>query len=133
MDQMYEDKLEGKISEEFWQRKQSDYREQERLLEAQLSSTQNAISQDNILTVERVFELANKAHSLYLTRNSVERGQLLKSVLLNCATDGASLTPTYRKPFDLIFQRAKTDDWSGREDLNLRPPGPETTTEMLSH
>src|SRR5438270_2815387 len=133
MDQMYEDKLEGKISEEFWQRKQSDYREQERLLEAQLSSTQNAISQDNILTVERVFELANKAHSLYPTRNSAERGQLLKSVLLNCVTDGASLTPTYRKPFDLIFQRAKTDDWSGREDLNLRPPGPETTTEMLSH
>ena len=24
-------------------------------------------------------------------------------------------------------------DWSGREDLNLRPPGPETTTETLSH
>src|SRR5207237_7209479 len=63
MDQMYEDKLEGKISEEFWQRKQSEYREQERLLEAQLSSTQNAISQDNILNVERDFELTNKAHS----------------------------------------------------------------------
>jgi hypothetical protein len=45
MDQMYEDKLEGKISEEFWQRKQSEYREQERLLEAQLSSIQKAVSQ----------------------------------------------------------------------------------------
>ena len=33
--------------------------------------------------------------------------------------------PTYRKPFDVIFQRAKNEDWSGREDLNLRPPGPE--------
>ena len=31
----------------------------------------------------------------------------------------------YRKPFDLIFERAKNEDWSGREDLNLRPPGPE--------
>ena len=68
-----------------------------------------------------VFELANKAHFLYLTRNSAERGQLLKSVLLNCATDGVSLSPTYRKPFDLIFERAKTENWSGREDLNLVP------------
>ena len=127
MDQMYEDKLEGKISEEFWQRKQSEYREQERLLEAQLSSIQKTVAQDNILTVERVFELANKAHSLYLTRNSAERGQLLRSVLLNCATDGASLTPTYRKPFDLIFQRAKTDDWSGRADLNCRPLAPQAS------
>jgi hypothetical protein len=28
--------------------------------------------------------------------------------------------------FDTVyFQRAKTKEWSGREDLNLRPPGPE--------
>ena len=127
MDQMYEDKLEGKINEEFWQRKQSEYREQERLLEAQLSSIQKAVSRENILTIERVFELANKAHSLYLTRNSAERGQLLKSVLLNCATDGTSLTPTYKKPFDLIFQRAKTDEWSGRADLNCRPLAPQAS------
>jgi integrase len=25
-----------------------------------------------------------------------------------------------------------TKDWSGREDLNLRPPGPETTTDLLT-
>jgi Recombinase len=46
--------------------------------------------------------------------------------VLNCSTDGVSLTPTYRKPFDAVFRRAKNQEWSGREDLNLRPPGPET-------
>jgi site-specific DNA recombinase len=125
MDQMYEDKLDGKIDEQFWTRKMNDCRAQERTLEAQLSVLRTVVKADNVLSVQRVFELANRAHSLYLTRNSAERGQLLKSVLLNCATDGASLMPTYRKPFDLIFERAKTEDWSGREDLNLRPPGPE--------
>ena len=125
MDRIYEDKLDGKIDDDFWTRKMSEYRDQERTLETVLSSLRAPVTQEHVLTVERIFELANKARFLYLTRNSLERGQLLKTVLLNCATDGVSLWPTYRKPFDLIFQRAKNEEWSGREDLNLRPPGPE--------
>ena len=125
MDQIYEDKLDGKINEEFWSRKQASLREQELALETQMSSWNTPVTRENVLTVERIFELANKAYFLYFTRNSMERGQLLKTVLLNCATDGVSFVPTYRKPFDLIFERAKTQEWSGREDLNLRPPGPE--------
>ena len=127
MDRIYEDKLEGKIDESFWTRKQAEYREQERALEAQLSSMGRSVSKANVLTAERVFELANRAHFLYLTRNPAERAQLLKSVLLNCATDGVSLSPTYRKPFDLIFERAKTENWSGRADLNCRPLAPQAS------
>ncbi len=63
----------------------------------------------------------------YVARNHAERGQLLKLVLLNCATDGVSLTPTYRKPFDMIFQRAKNEQWSGRADLNCRPLAPQAS------
>ena len=85
-------------------------------LEAGLSSLDVPVTRESVFTVERVFELANKAHSLYLARNSAERGELLKSVLLNCATDGVSLWPAYRRPFDLIFQRAKTEDWSALAD-----------------
>jgi len=125
MDQMYEDKLDGKIDQDFWTRKMNEWREQERSLEAGLSALSNPVTQDHVLTVKRIFELANRAYFLYLTRNTAERGELLKSVLLNCSTDGASYCPTYRKPFELIFERAKTENWSGREDLNLRPPGPE--------
>jgi site-specific DNA recombinase len=124
MDQIYEDKLEGKIDEGFWARKQADYREQERQLEAALSAATASVTADHVLTAKRIFELSSKAHFLYLTRNLADRGQLLKSVLLNCTTDGATLTPTYRKPFDLIFERAKTEDWSGRADLNRGPPAP---------
>jgi hypothetical protein len=106
MDQMYEDKLDGKVNEEFWTRKANEWREQERKLESELSSLRGQVPAENALTVKKIFELANKAHFLYFTRNQAERGQLLKSVLLNCATDGVSFAATYRKPFDLIFQRA---------------------------
>lgn len=118
MDTLYEDKQDGKITEEFWTRKQTEYSDQERSLETALSSLNTPITLEQVLTVQRVFELANKAHFLYVTRNLAERGQLLKSVLLNCATDGVNLWPTYRTPFDLIFRRAKNEEWSGRGDLN---------------
>jgi site-specific DNA recombinase len=127
MDQIYEDKLDGKIEEQLRTRKQAEYREQELGLEASLSSVSKPITKENVFTTKRVFELANRAHFLYFTRNSVERGQLLKSVLLNCSTDGVSLWPQYRKPFDLIFQRARNQDWSGRADLNCRPLAPQAS------
>jgi len=125
MDQMYEDKLDGNIDEEFWGRKMTDWREQQRALQARVDALNMPVTTERTLSAETILELANKAHSLCLTPNHAERGQLLKMVLLNCATDGVSLTPTYRKPFDLIFQRAKNKEWSGRLDLNQRPPGPE--------
>jgi hypothetical protein len=127
MDALYEDKLDGKITEEFWTPKQAEYSDQERSLETALSSLSTPITRDRVLTVQRIFELANKAHFLYVTRNHTERGQLLKSVLLNCATDGVNLWPTYRKPFDLIFQRVKNEEWSGRADLNCRPLAPQAS------
>ena len=62
---------------------------------------------------------------MYVTQNSREQAELLKLVLLNCAVDGTSIYPEYKMPFNLIAQRVKNQYWSGREDLNLRPPGPE--------
>ena len=121
MDKIYEDKLDGKVSAEFWDRKQTEYRDQERRVQVQIARISEPVTQEHTLTAKRIFELATNAYSLYLTRNSTEQGQLLKSVLLNCSTDGVNLWPVYRKPFDLISERAKSEDWSGREDLNLRP------------
>jgi hypothetical protein len=106
----------------FWTRKMNESREQERTLESELSRLSAQLTTESVLTMQRLFELAQTAHCLYLTRNVAERGQLLKSVLLNCSTDGVSLCPTYRKPFDLIFERAKTENWSGRADLNCTGP-----------
>jgi site-specific DNA recombinase len=114
IDQMYEDKLDGKIDEEFWSRKMTEWRSQERTLQGAADSLMTPLTENHALTAQRTLELANKAHFLYVTRNHAEQGQLLKMVLLNCATDGVTVTPTYRKPFDIIFQRAKNEEWSGR-------------------
>src|SRR4051794_18411934 len=65
IDQMYEDKLDGKIDQDFWTRKMNEWREQERTLEAELSALSNPVTQDHVLTVKRIFELANRAYFLY--------------------------------------------------------------------
>ena len=51
--------------------------------------------------------VANKAYSLYLRQNPAEQAKLLKMVRSNCRIDVVNITPTYRKPFDLIFEWAK--------------------------
>ncbi len=77
-------------------------------------------SPDRLLDAARILELANKAHSLYVSQNPTEKAKLLKMVLSNCAIDSATLYPTYRKPFDLIFQRTKNEEWRREWDSNPR-------------
>jgi hypothetical protein len=125
MDQAYSDKLDGKIPEDFWERKMADWRTEEQQIEMALAGLKEAHQGDRVLTAQRILELANKAYFLYVTQTHAEQAKLLRMVLLNCSIDSASVYPTYRKPFEMIFERAKTEEWSGREDLNLRPPGPE--------
>jgi len=125
MDAAYADKLDGKISEDFWQRKRADWQNEELRIKSLIEGQGEDQSSAKLLNVQRILELAKDAYFLYLTRNPAEQAELLKKVLLNCSIDAVSLYPTYRKPFDLIFNRAKNEEWSGREDLNLRPPGPE--------
>src|ERR1700758_3218513 len=43
-------------------------------------------------------------------------------VLSNCSTDGVSLWPTYKKPFDTIFEWAKNEEWRRGRDSNPRYP-----------
>ncbi len=125
MDAAYTDKLDGKISPEFWQRKQTDWEREELRINSLISGSTEDKNGERLLSAQRILELAQNAYYLYLTRKPAEQAELLRNVLLNCSIDAVSIYPTYRKPFDLIYRRAKNEEWSGREDLNLRPPGPE--------
>ena len=124
MDSTYCDKLDGKISEEFWQRKQADWSAEEQRISLQLEALKEPNEANNLANVRRIFELAQNAYSLYLTRKPAEQAELLRNVLLNCSIDGVSIYPTYKMPFDLIAKRAKSEEWSGRRDSNPRPSAP---------
>ena len=126
MDQAYQDKLDGTIPQEFWERKMLEWTEDEKQIQAAITRLE-APSSSRILDAKRILELANKAYSLYLTQNRTQQATLLRMVLLNCSIDAASVCPTYRKPFDLICRRAENEEWSGRADLNCRPLAPQAS------
>ena len=125
MDALYSDKLDGKIPEDFWERKMTDFRMEEQQTKMSMQGLAQAQTGDRALDAQRIFELANKAESLYISQNSTEKAKLLRMIFSNFSVGAVSVTATYRKPFDLIFKRAHLEEWSGREDSNLRPPGPE--------
>jgi hypothetical protein len=107
MDDVYNDKLDGKIAEDFWQRKQAEWQTEETRIASQIEGLKEPNFEERMIDAHRILELAQNAHSLYLTRKPAEQAELLKLVLLNCSIDGVSLYPTYRSPFDLIAKSGK--------------------------
>ena len=82
-----------------------------------LAGLKQADEPARLLTASRTLELANKAYSLYVRQNPAEQAKLLKLVLSNCKIDAVNITtPTYRKPFDLIFERVKNEEWRALRD-----------------
>ena len=123
MEHAYADKLDGKIPEDFWQRKSSEWIGEESAALESLRRLETASHSQNVLNATRILELANKAHFLYVSQNVAEKARLLRMVLSNCTMDAVSPYPVYRKPFDLIAQRAKNEEWCARSDSNTRPSG----------
>ena len=83
-------------------------REIERLTHASTKSLDMAV---------QVFELANQAYDLFIEEEPQERRALLEVLLSNCDMAGGVLTPTYRKPFNLLVELAKSTTENGP------PPG----------
>jgi hypothetical protein len=101
---VYLDKLDGKITETFWAAKSSEWNHEEQEILAGLAGLRPQ-NPEKLLNGVRTLELANKAYFLHLKQPPAEKEKLLRIVLSNCKIDAASVDPTYRKPFDLIFQR----------------------------
>ena len=121
LEQAYVDRMDGKITGGFWEAKSAEWQEEEQEILASLRELEQAENPERALDRVRILELANKAHSLYVTQSQQEKAKLLRMVLSNCAIDAVSVYPTYRKPFDMIFERAKTKEWWAWVDLNHRP------------
>ncbi len=67
------DRLDGKIAEEFWEATSAEWQEEEQAPPASLRELEQAENPERALDRVRILELANRAHSLYVTQTPAEK------------------------------------------------------------
>jgi hypothetical protein len=77
MDTAYSDKLDGKITEDFWQRKQADWQTEETRIKSRISGLDEDKRGERLLEVRRILELAQTAYFCTLSRNRRNRPSYL--------------------------------------------------------
>jgi site-specific DNA recombinase len=137
IDAMDVDKLDGKIAQEFFDRKNSDWCAEQAEILREIEKHQNAnfsyLEEDALL-----LELPQKAVSLYEKQEMKEKRRILDFLFSNCLWKDGALVPNYRKPFDMLaltnsaYQKRKatsrvknglSEIWLPGRDSNPRPIG----------
>jgi site-specific DNA recombinase len=121
LEKIYEDKLDGLISEEFWFKKHNDYvLEQNSLLK---SLEQHEQGSNNYLeTGIQLIELSQRASELYSKQNSTERRRLLRFLSSNYMLKAQKLDCKLKEPFEHIVKLNQIENIRRGWDSNPRYP-----------
>lgn len=110
MDNLYLDKLKGRITESDYDKFYQDFRTQLDSVNAKIAQLQNA--DDNYyIIVQHVLMLTNKAHDLFTGSEVDEKRQLLKFLLQNLRLRGKNIVYDVQKPFNLIVESSERLKW----------------------
>jgi len=115
IEEIYVDKLDGKISEEFWRKQNDKWRLEQEQVRESLEKHEKADKSYYELAVG-ILELAQRAHTLYLAADSGDKRDLLRHLLSNCVLKDVTITPTYRKPYQLLREALETERWGPLSD-----------------
>src|SRR5262245_25212084 len=98
---MYVDKLDGTISQAFFDQKSSEWRSEQADVLRKIEQHQHA-NQTYLDEGAQLLELAQRATNLYEKQEMREKRRLLDFLFLNSTWKDGCLIPTYRKPFDMM-------------------------------
>jgi site-specific DNA recombinase len=104
---MYVDRLDGRIDTAFFDRKASEWRNEQGRLTREIQAHRES---DQVYLSEGVqlLELAGRAHELFLMQPAREKRRLLNFVLSNCTWTDGKLDATFRQPFDMLRDTIET-------------------------
>jgi site-specific DNA recombinase len=107
---MYDDKLDGLISEEHYKEKLVEYQSRINELQAKLNDLHEA-NNNYYLNATRILELASKASELFESSEVDEKHLLVSLVLSNLRLEGDKLLYDWVRPFDVIVEHASCTKW----------------------
>jgi site-specific DNA recombinase len=120
IDKLYTDKIEGIIELSYWERRTSEYKNEQEDISVQI----NALRESNteyMLEGIKLMEVANSAATLFSSMDKDEKRELLNLVLSNPKLENANIRYSYKKPFDLFVNVTDIEKWRERRDSNPRP------------
>ena len=99
---MYDDKLDGRITDEMYDTKLKEYKERQSAILTDMHIHSEA-DEEFYLTANMVLKLAQRALDIFKSSEVHEKRQLLNFLLQNCQLDGKKLSFSMRYPFDRIL------------------------------
>ena len=112
IDKAYDDKLEGCITEDYWQRRSEEWSGEVEQLSEHLAGCDPTTGREWADETERILRSANRALSKYVALDVNGKADLLRLYVSGFVVDVDDVTPIWRRPFDLIASRAPAEEWS---------------------
>ncbi len=113
IEKMYEDKLDGSITESFYNKKLIEYRSEQSNIEIKLRNLRETDS-NYYTTAIYLLNLANKAPAIFKRSEPDVKRQLIKIILQNPTINDVTLNATIRKPFSLWAKGPSRHNWLPR-------------------
>lgn len=120
INQAYSDKLDNKISEEFWKTHTKQWMLEKERLAIKLLATQRADSH-YMENANLILELAKRASGMFKVQNAEQKRKLVDILVSNCTYQDETLDLQLKPVFNEVLKSAKTGKWCARLDSNQRP------------
>jgi len=66
----------------------------------------------------KLLELAEVAYERYVSADVETKSEMLRCVGSNFSFDGVTISPTYRKPFDVLAEISESEEWRPQIHVN---------------
>lgn len=110
IEQLYDDKLDGNITEEEYKERNTRYRQKQSSIEYQLEKLREA-DEDYYQTVELMLKVAVYSREIFESSNFDEKRQIANIVLSNLKLKGDKLVYDYHQPFNLVAKYVECSEW----------------------
>lgn len=121
---MYEDRLDGRITGDEYDKIVIQYKQKQYDLNLQLEDHTKA-DESFLINASYLLELADRTAELFALPDDSSKvplkRQLLSFLLSNLKLEGEKLLFTLKEPFNVLYQASTSQNWLRRSDSNRRP------------
>ena len=121
IDILYDDRLEGRITTNDYDKYVTKYKNDKKELEAKLTEYTND-DKSFVVTAEYLLKLAQNAKSVFESSQPSQRNKILRTLLANCKINQKRLQLNLLQPFSSLVVDSKSQNWLRLLGSNQRHP-----------